>query len=124
MIDQRGLLYIEPKQPPLTRPVIDELTWKMTAALNHCIATGIYQDGQFCKGERTRGWHTCSCGACSDNVDYLLPGGEVTNSLAVHYLSYHRHDIPPQQLERVRQLPCGQEPPSVEQLMARRVAKR
>jgi len=121
MIDQRGLLYIEPQQPPLADPIIDELTWKMAAALNHCVATGGYQYGQFSKGDRFRGWHTCSCGACSSNVDYLLPGGEVTNSLAVHYLAYHRHEIPPNQLERVRQMPCGQESPSDEQLIGNRI---
>lgn len=119
MIDQRGLLYIEPQQPPLTEPVVDELTLKMAAALNHRIDTGVYQGGQFSRGGRTRGWHTCSCGACSGNVDYWLPGGEITNSLAVHYLAYHRHEVPPQQLERVRKLPCGQEPPSDKQLMGR-----
>jgi hypothetical protein len=121
MIDQRVLLYIEPQQQSLAEPIIDELTWKMAAALNHCVATGTYQPGQFCKNNRFRGWHTCSCGACSDNVDYLLPGGEVTNSLAVHYLAYHRHEVPLQQLERVRKLPCGQEPPSDEQLIGNRI---
>ena len=121
MIDQRGLLYIEPQQQPLAEPIIDELTWKMAAALNHCVATGTYGSGQFCKNNRFRGWHTCSCGACSDNVDYLIPNGEVTNSLAVHYLAYHRHEVPSQQLERVRKLPCGQEPPSDKQLIGNRI---
>ena len=121
MIDQQGLLYIEPQQPPLAEPVIDDLTWKMAAALNHPVATGVYQGGQFRKGDAYRGWHTCSCGACSSNVDYWLPGGEVTHSLAVHYLAYHRHEIPPQQLDRVRQLPSGQEPPSDEQLIGKRI---
>jgi hypothetical protein len=121
MIDQQGLLYIEPQQRPLTTPVIDDLTWKMAAALNHCIATGTYQDGCLIKGNRFRGWPTCSCGACSSNVDYLLPGRKVTNSLAVHYLAYHRHEVPLRQLERIRQLPCGQEPPSDEQLIGNRI---
>ncbi len=82
------LLYVEPQDPPSEQPVIDLLTRGMAAALN---ASEPY-------GDVTRGFHVCSCGAHSDNVEHKLPTGDITNSLAVHYLAYHRKELVGEQL--------------------------
>lgn len=95
-----GLLFIEPKNPASIHPVVDELTQRMAAALNDGTRKGCW-----------KGVHTCVCGAESTNCNYLLSDGQVTNSLAVHYLAYHRDEVPKSELRKVRNLPeQGTEP--------------
>jgi hypothetical protein len=75
-----------------------------------------------------KGWHTCSCNAGSDNKDYLLKTADpdavvkvfktskdffhnseqyseeqavITNNLALHYVAFHRDEIPVQELEKI-----------------------
>lgn len=83
------LLYIEPMLRASEQPVIDELTGKITSAFR--LAKDL--------DRMWRGFHTCSCGACSDNTDYRLASGHQTNSLAIHYVALHRDEVPPEQLE-------------------------
>jgi hypothetical protein len=78
------LLFIEPRLPPSEKPIVDNLTRKVA---------GVYRESHepdfvYC------GFHECSCGALSDSTDHLLPDGTVTNSLCVHYVAYHRHEVP------------------------------
>lgn len=119
MILPKWLLFIEPSKPASAEPVIDELTKLMTGAL--CRSTmGVGCSDGFNIGYSYRGVHTCACGAYSTACDHLLPGGEITNSLAAHYLAYHRAEIPKDQLKRVRQLAkAGIEPvePTTRELM-------
>jgi hypothetical protein len=96
---------MEPGRATSSEPVIDELTKKMTAA---------FRRGK--SGPRWRGWHTCACGAKSDNTDYALPNGEETNSLCVHYLAYHRAEVSQSQLEKVAALDSGEADPSEKEL--------
>ena len=120
-INPKLLLYIEPKNLPSKLPVIDEITCTMAHALKEAkTGTANYNDldgdVSFREGSGYRGFHVCSCGAISSNVDYQLENGEVTNSLAVHYLAYHRDEITEVQLHRVD---CCDEDatfPTVEQL--------
>lgn len=95
------LLFIEPTTPPSAPPVIDDLTRKMAGALRSARLGSA----------RYRGVHLCTspgCNAVSDNADHYvaidperlprlsgaMPTSEVmTNSLAVHYLAYHRDAI-------------------------------
>lgn len=84
------ILYIEPSAETES-PVFDELTQVMSAAL---------KAGE--PGRRFRGHHQCACGACSANYDVRLPGGCLTNTLAVHYLRDHRSAISAEELARVR----------------------
>jgi len=116
VINSNGLLYIEPRLPASPAPLVDALTCRMVANFRAATATGTLSGSTFRKGNGYRGWHTCSCGACSTSVDYLLPNGEVTNSLCIHYLAYHRHEVPPQQLARVSGLPVMTELPVQEEL--------
>lgn len=121
MVTDEGLLYIEPKNPPSERPLVDELTGIMAAALEDT-ETGVLlgvQKGKplFKPGGSWRGFHICSCGAVSDSQDFRIRGSDiVTNSLCVHYLAYHRDEIPQVQLETVRTLPYGPVLPSKNQL--------
>lgn len=101
MSSKQGLLYIVPIKQVSSQPVIDLLTRKMTAALRL---------GK--SGRRYMNVHTCSCGANSDNTDYHLPNGMKTNALAIHYLAFHREEIPASQLRLVSELTFGVEEPS------------
>lgn len=91
--DDRDILYIKPSARTSSDPTIDDLTRKMTSA--------------FRQGEPVRQWrgfHNCPCGVRSDNTDYRLPDGKLTNSLCVHYLAWHRREVPSVQLEQVAAL--------------------
>ena len=102
---QDMLLYIEPSENVSEVPVIDAATRKMTAAF-HRATPGIAY----------RGYHTCRCGANSSNCDYTLADGTQTNSLCIHYLALHRHEVPASQVQKVLSLTCGEEEPTQEQL--------
>lgn len=102
-----GLLYIEPKRPPSKRPTSDWYVKKMIEAMKRVKETGGFskEDSSFIPGDRTKGWHTCSCGATSSNVDYLVsvsPHPVVTNSLCIHYLQYHSDEIPQTDLKTIQ----------------------
>lgn len=116
------LLFIEPKNSPSKNPVIDELTKKMTASFRKAkIGTidrysVIGQGYAFSEGNGWRGWHTCSCGARNGCQDYLLSNGEMTNDLCIHYMAYHREEIPQEQLDRVAKLDDGITYPKVQEI--------
>ncbi len=113
MIDPRGIMMVEPGQTTSPEPVIDDLTRKMTAAWRQALLGPAY-----------RGQHICRCGVMSDNCDHYVGGGRgeglLTNSLCIHYLAYHRDDIPDVELEKVRSLAFGEEEPSEKELAAPR----
>lgn len=115
MVNDVGLLYIEPVDDPSAVPIIDDLTLRMTAALNGA-SVGTFDGMNFHADNRFRGWYTCSCGAYSSNCDYLLPNGEVVNNLCVHYLAHHRHEISESLLSRVSMLPTDHANPTTVQL--------
>ena len=117
MISSVGLLFIKPQNPPSQQPVVDELTGKVVAALREAEAGALLLD-RFFPGVSSKGRHLCSCGAASTAQDYQLPGGEVTNSLAGHYLAWHRSEIPQSQLERVKRLPVSYVQPTADELAA------
>jgi len=94
-LDDRHLLMIEPTQPPSMEPVDDLYTQKMRRLLDAST------DG----GRWYKGVHTCSCGETSTCHDHFLPGGIITNSLAVHYLERHRDEVPPSELAKLDALP-------------------
>lgn len=108
MIDPKGILMVEPSGNASTSPLVDELTCKMTAAWRK------RRDSQ----HGFRGFHMCRCGAMSDNKYHWVCEGEglLTNSLAIHYLAFHRSDISEDELAKVRQLNFGEEEPTTEEL--------
>jgi hypothetical protein len=116
VISDKGLLFIEPQGPASAEPVIDELTKRMAAALNDSVGGTGDTQANFRPGGGWRGWHDCVCGAASSNKNYLLSDGQVTNYLCVHYLAYHRGEVPESELRKVRDLPGYEAEPTRQQL--------
>ena len=102
------VLYIRPGTRGTAEPAIDGLTRKMTAAYRASESNGVLW----------RGFHVCRCGAASTNTDYVLPGGATTNSLCVHYLAFHRDEVPEAELAKVAALTSGEAEPNAEELAA------
>jgi hypothetical protein len=71
----------------------------------------------FVVGETWRGCHTCSCGSMSGAQNYSLPNLEVTNSLCIHYLAFHRDEISEEQLRRIEVLDDGEVEPTEKELL-------
>lgn len=100
------LLYIEPQQDKNDEACIDILTQKMAAAFSHRKSSGcLDKEGTYRDGGAFMGTQTCACGTRSDNCDYELEAGYITNSLCVHYLVWHRNEIPESELAKVNSLP-------------------
>jgi hypothetical protein len=114
MLSHEDLLFIEPKNAGASAALIDSATRRMTAAFRHAEAIQPY----YC------GFHVCVCGACSDTQDFRLPNDRKTNSLCVHYLAYHRDEVPIDQLQEVERLPFGEAEPSEQELKGMRLARR
>lgn len=112
------LLFIEPENAPSEEPVIDVLTKKMTASFRKAKKGAIKDyskighEYKFIEDDGWMGFHNCFCGAKSGGQDFLLPNGEMTNENCIHYLAYHRDEIPQEQIARVYSLDDGQEIPS------------
>lgn len=107
--EPEDVLYIRPGTKGTAEPVIDSLTRKMSAAFRASESTGVHW----------RGFHACRCGVNSDNTDYILPNGQQTNSLCVHYLAFHRDEVPAEELAKVAALESGEAEPSSEELTLR-----
>lgn len=96
--DDDHLLFIEPIQPP-SPAIDDELTRALQAAWNDPTRRTSSTYGY-------RGAHSCTapgCSAASDNLDHWIDG-LLTNSLCMHYVRYHRREIPALELVRLRLL--------------------
>lgn len=114
LYDKIGILYIKPDNHYSPEPIIDEITKKMTCLWR--------------KKEDSKmsffGFHTCSCGARSTAMDYLLPAPKesnylLTNSLCLHYLAFHRDQIPIKEMNKVHEiiLEADEEIPTREELV-------
>jgi glutathione S-transferase len=106
MISDHGLLFIEPEQTATPTPVIDRITRKLCAAFRQA------RDSDWASG----GFHQCCCGAMSEDHDFHLPNGDLTNSLCVHYVAHHRSEVPQQQLARIDSFTSGEVEPTWEEL--------
>lgn len=107
MVDPSGLLMIEPSSRVSSASIVDALTRNMTAAWRERRRT-----------DSTNGPHQCACGARSD-INWWRVGGEPgwpTNSLCIHYLAYHRDEVPAEELEKVRALNTDGVEPTPEEL--------
>jgi len=128
------LLFIFPRKNETKEPLIDEYTQKMVYALRNPVESNVVVGcvderkrsktrglAHISKGVRTMGVHTCVCGATSESADYGIKIGEeivYTNSLASHYLAFHRDEVPLDQLSKIRKIEipgdCKVEPTSDE----------
>lgn len=55
--------------------------------------------------ERFKGFHTCVCGEKSSSMNYSVRiNGKtlIINSLMVHYLKYHREEVPEHQIDLIK----------------------
>lgn len=118
--DGLHLLFIHPTGKASAVPVIDDLTRKMVGAMR-AARLGPH---------RYRGVHQCTgngCSAISDNVDHYVNITDLfgtqsssfevlTNSLAVHYLAYHRDEVPAADLLRVAALIAREKEPTYGEL--------
>lgn len=91
-----------------SEPVIDDLTRRMTVAWRCRLVSE----------HSWRGSHVCVCRVWSDNHDHWV-GPDfslLTNSLCIHYLVYHRSDVPEEELAKVRTLGCGEAEPTADEI--------
>lgn len=102
-----GVLYFEPSEKVSLAPVIDELTRRMTASLRAAEASS----------RSFLGYHACACGSISKAHDFILSDGLITNSLCVHYLAWHRDEVPQRELEKVAKLSSGEVEPDPSDLV-------
>jgi hypothetical protein len=114
VINSNGMLMVEPSAKVSAEPLIDSLTRKM------CRAWRVRRIGP----NRYKGVHFCSCGANSDNGQHFVTDGSgqerETNSLAIHYLAFHRPDLLEEELAKVRSLPDSEVEPTAQELAAPR----
>lgn len=108
--NSKYLLYIEPKKEDKSEnPTVDDITKKVELLLSQSKKgaarySNLESEGEFEEGNAWRGIHGTECGERSDNKDYLLPNGMITNSLCVFYLKYYRSSIPETEMLKVKQL--------------------
>lgn len=91
--DDKHLLMIEP-QNEATKPIRDLLTSMTLFVVSNAKPSN----------HAYKGIHRCVCGEISDNRDWILPNGMITNSLAYHYITQHRAEVPEEELDKLRKL--------------------
>lgn len=109
--NSKYFLFIEPDSTKkAAQPVQDELTDSLAAAMAQSEkGTSDYSNlrcqGKFNKsGGGYRGFHFSEDGQVSDVVDYLLPNGLITNSLALHYVRFYRSELPQTEQRKLKDL--------------------
>lgn len=92
----RHLLFIEPQQPAAEQPLIDSVTRSGAALLRIAYNP---------TGAAWKGMHVCTCGVSSGAEDLGVPDPEVgvvhVNTLLVHYLAWHRAEVPRGELAKL-----------------------
>jgi hypothetical protein len=123
----KKLLYIEPKKPKSIVPTIDKYSEKLQRIMakytppesyisycpdylkHHLTYGALKSDGTFDIGNTFLGTHECICGEQSYCCDILIAGDAfmesiVTNTLAYHYILYHREEVPIEELQIIETL--------------------
>lgn len=110
-MDSKYLLYMEPKRESRSkRGVNDEWTQFVEDLLEDGIAgKSKYDDpqdlGTFKEDSKWGGArHECEDGQKSDNYDYLLIGGYITNSLAAYYMRWYRKEITESDWQKIKEI--------------------
>lgn len=104
------LLYIEPKsEEKLEIPIDDNLSRVMEYALSRAkIGAANYnsenEEPRFSAGMGYKGFHRTDCNTKSDNKDYLLENGMITNSLATFYVKWYRNSIEENDMNKLKEL--------------------
>lgn len=103
------LLYIEPHESEkLKEPILDDLNALMTLAFSKgkrgaANYSDLKNEPKFREDDAYRGWHNCN-GEDSDNRDYLLENGLITNSLCTHYIQFYRNSINKNDINKLKEL--------------------
>ena len=95
-LDDDHILFIEPKGPKSDEPVNDHVTERMTQILAEARA-----ESEFL------GVHECACKCACTNVDIEFPNGQITHGMALHYLQYHRDEVPESEIAKIMNFPVG-----------------
>lgn len=115
------LLYIEPKkEEKIKEPINDDLTKLLELAISKAkrgtanysdkkdMGNGVEFNGRkipsFRPGYGYKGTHRTDCGERSDNCDFLLENGMITNSLAPFYVKWYRYSIPESDIKKLKDL--------------------
>lgn len=101
---ENAILYINPKEEKSeTRSDVSEYEWLKQLLENAVTGCGKIAGGKFLH-DSYLGVHTCKCGARSRSYDFLFPNNMYTNSLCLHYLEWHRHEIPEEEFHKLELL--------------------
>jgi hypothetical protein len=93
-----------PRGPAAAEPLIDSLTRRMTAVWRMSEEEDDPGDGSH-----------CICGA-DISARRKTVGPRQIDALCIHFLAYHRHEIPAEEIEKVMQLPESEVEPSAQEL--------
>lgn len=108
------LLHITPTQPPSNQPTLDLLTQYLVQVLETA-RVGLFVD----KGDgfydfevgATATEQTCACGVTAPGTEYYIQElglfGNILPPLALHFLIWHRAEVPERHLESIRQAATG-----------------
>lgn len=107
--NSKYVLFIEPKDSDRGKPVNDWYSEVVQKALERAVSgTSLYgvptDQGHFLEDSGYRGTHPGPNGLVSSACDYLLPGGYITNSLALYYIRDYRSAVPSQDLEKIKDI--------------------
>lgn len=101
------LLYNNPENKPSEKSTIDIYTLVLALNMAKFKAKGVVIGNSFEEGYSTKGFHFCTgdeCDARSACYDILLPNGFATNTLALHYVMYHRAEVPQEDLDKIKKM--------------------
>ena len=102
----KALLYVHPRGgPDDTTPCLDTFTCFLFYQMQCSKAVNLLCHGiavRYTLSNQEKHRSTCACGDLqSTEYDYLLPCGLITNSLSLHYLAFHRSEIPGSEWEKL-----------------------
>jgi len=124
LIDKpNSLLYIHPWNRASRKPILDAYFLKVYYAIHYRkIGMGSVWGDEYDLRKGTKGVHDCTgkkCKCQSSNQELILerkykrkrwpwakkpPSFVYTNTLALHYLAYHRDEVPQSELNKIDQL--------------------
>ncbi len=98
MIDlsDKYFMMIEPDREgkPTVNPIEDKLTRRVDFIFSKC------KPSNYCY----KGFHMTGCGKSSDNRDWVLPNGMITNSLCTYYIRHYREFIPESEIGKINRV--------------------
>lgn len=87
----KEIVMVHPSMSPSPRLRVDRFTLMMAMLLEVANPSAITYREVF----------TCNCCHYGQALD--LPGGYLTNSMAAHYMGYHRDEVPAAELDKIEQ---------------------